>query len=111
MFSENTQESKICWAVSCGLWLTKDVGLLIGCRNEDSHTLKVVLFVIKNLKILITCRWGVFFLDNSGTDGSDRSTYRASLLSLAIRALCIGGRRTLTSCRALLRKGLIPFSS
>jgi hypothetical protein len=94
----------------CGLWLTKDVGLLIGCRNEDSHTLKVALFVIKNLKILITCWWGVFFLDNSDTDGSGRSTCRASL-SLAIGALWIGGRRPLISCRALLRKGLIPFSS
>ena len=40
---------------SCGLWLTKDVGLLIGCINRNSHTLNVALFVIKNLKILITC--------------------------------------------------------
>jgi hypothetical protein len=39
---------------SCGLWLIKDVGLLIGCKNGDSHTLTVALFVIKNLKILIT---------------------------------------------------------
>jgi hypothetical protein len=94
----------------CGLWLTKDVGLLIGCRNEDSHTLNVALFVIKNLKILITCWRGMFFLDNSGTDGSGRSTCRASLLSLAIGALWIGGR-PLISCRALLRKGSIPLSS
>jgi hypothetical protein len=44
---------------SCGLWLTKDVGLLIGCRNGDSHTLTVALFVIKNLKkndhLLVGC--------------------------------------------------------
>jgi hypothetical protein len=40
---------------SCGLWLTKGVGLLRGCRNGDSHTLNVALFVTKNLKILITC--------------------------------------------------------
>jgi hypothetical protein len=39
---------------SCGLWLTEDVGLLIRCRNGDFNTLTIALFVIKNLKILIT---------------------------------------------------------
>jgi CDP-diglyceride synthetase len=96
---------------SCGLWLTKDVGLLIGCINRNYHTLNVALFVIKNLKILITCWWGVFFLDNSVIDGLGRSICRASLLSLTIGTLWIGGIRSLISYRALLRNGSIPLSS
>jgi hypothetical protein len=39
---------------SCGFWLLEDVGQLMGCRSEGFNTLTVALFVIKNLKILIT---------------------------------------------------------
>jgi hypothetical protein len=68
----------------------------------------VSLFVIKNLKILITCWWGVFFLDNSGTDGLGRSIYRASLCD---RSTMDWLKKASVSCRALLRKGSIPLSS
>jgi hypothetical protein len=93
---------------SCGLWLTKDVGLLIGCRNGDSHTLTIAQEFEDIDHLLVGCvfsrqfwyRWlGQVNLQGLTPQPGDRSTIDWKKASDQLQG------------RALLRKGSIPLSS